>query len=302
MEDSHLADNYVQEFVLDHLDSVNWYSEYRKMNSISPHTNVYPNVPMHGQPVLYNQIPPPPPNGISFIPPEASSSINSSTQHTKNLFTSYYYGQQPAADFINEIRWLPPQTLQNNPQPLDLPPPPIHHYSIINENIKREQQEYHLHNNVIINDDNFGVEHHPSHFEHTMNSVSVHTLPHNNDSIQSHSVSSSSSISPQTTQTEGNNVNYNQCNGKEDLINDHLLMTLSIMDLNDRLYNCPRKEVIRLKQKRRTLKYRKYAQNYRSQKSQQCHNIDITNTKKIQVRSGSTRARSTLKKLNNKDK
>ncbi|XP_055332097.1 transcription factor MafB-like isoform X2 [Paramacrobiotus metropolitanus] len=62
-----------------------------------------------------------------------------------------------------------------------------------------------------------------------------------------------------------------------DMIEEQELVTLSVRELNKRLHGCQRDEIIRLKQKRRTLKNRGYAQNCRSKRMQQRHDLETQN-------------------------
>ena len=63
----------------------------------------------------------------------------------------------------------------------------------------------------------------------------------------------------------------------EDLLDDGLLIHLSVRELNKRLHGFPRDEIQRLKQKRRTLKNRGYAQNCRTKRLAHRHELETQN-------------------------
>nr|CAI5825298.1 unnamed protein product [Callosobruchus analis] len=250
-DNQHLAEEYVQDFVLDHLeditvkredkrhlDEVTWLPQEPGPKRLCREQywddRTYPASPessMYGQPPSLMTMPIiNDPGTPPDTPPDQSP-----------------HGCRQVG-LMGEMVWLPPN-VRAEPQPLDLRP--LH---CMGGDPDWERREY-IPSGLILEA--------PVPMMHQTRPQSVCSKT----SGMSHRMSRSAGYSTAASTTCLDEIG----------ISDELLTKISVRDLNKRLHGLPRDEITKVKQKRRTLKNRGYAQNCRTKRLHQRQSLEDMN-------------------------
>ncbi|KAM4692382.1 transcription factor MafB [Rhinophrynus dorsalis] len=182
---------------------------------------------------------------------------------------------------LDDLYWMANSYQQVNPEALNLTPEDAVDALIGPHQIPLQMQgfdgyrshhHHHHHHN-----------HHQSHHQYQGVPHEELALPHQHPQHHHHQGSPSPSGSSTSSQQLQNSHQQHQSSSQvEDRFSDDQLVSMSVRELNRHLRGFTKDDVIRLKQKRRTLKNRGYAQSCRFKRVQQKHHLENEKTQLIQ--------------------
>ncbi|XP_053309353.1 transcription factor MafB [Spea bombifrons] len=184
---------------------------------------------------------------------------------------------------LEDLYWMANSYQQMNPEALNLTPEDAVEALIAPQQMPPQLQGF----------EGFRGHHHPHHHHHNHHHQNHHQYQgvpheelghqhphhhhHHHQASPSHSASSTSS-----QQLQGGHQQHQSSSQVEDRFSDEQLVSMSVRELNRHLRGFTKDDVIRLKQKRRTLKNRGYAQSCRFKRVQQKHHLENEKTQLIQ--------------------
>ncbi|XP_069808902.1 transcription factor MafB [Dendropsophus ebraccatus] len=185
---------------------------------------------------------------------------------------------------LEDLYWMASSYQQVNPEALNLTPEDAVEALIGPHQMPPQMQGY----------DGYRGHHHHHHNHHHQNHHQYqgvpheemshpHQHPHHHHHHHHHQASPTPSNSSTSSQQLQNSHPQHQSNNQiEDRFSDDQLVSMSVRELNRHLRGFTKDDVIRLKQKRRTLKNRGYAQSCRYKRVQQKHHLESEKTQLIQ--------------------
>ncbi|XP_068118122.1 transcription factor MafB-like [Hyperolius riggenbachi] len=218
---------------------------------------------------------------------QASGSVSSTPISTpcSSVPSSPSFSPTEQKTHLEDLYWMAGSYQHVNPEALNLTPEDAVEALIGSHQIPPQLQGY----------EGFRGHHHPHHHpgqQHHQNPhqyqnlgheemVHPHQHPHHHHHHHQDSPSqSNNSASPQ--QLHNSHPAHHSSNQVEDRFSDDQLVSMSVRELNRHLRGFTKDDVIRLKQKRRTLKNRGYAQSCRFKRVQQKHHLENEKTQLIQ--------------------
>ncbi|XP_018411672.1 PREDICTED: transcription factor MafB isoform X1 [Nanorana parkeri] len=187
---------------------------------------------------------------------------------------------------LEDLYWMAGSYQQMNPEALNLTPEDAVEALIGPHQMPPQLQGYdgyrgHHHNH------HHHSHHHQNHHQYQgvphEEMAHPHQHPHHHHHHHHHQDSpSETGNSTPSQQLQNSHPSHQSNNQIEDRFSDDQLVSMSVRELNRHLRGFTKDDVIRLKQKRRTLKNRGYAQSCRYKRVQQKHHLESEKTQLIQ--------------------
>ncbi|XP_067904607.1 transcription factor MafB-like isoform X1 [Heterodontus francisci] len=177
---------------------------------------------------------------------------------------------------LEDLYWMTNNYQQLNPEALNFTPEDAVEALIGSAHAVQQQLQGY---------DGFRNHHHHHHHHHQYQGVNPDELGNANAHHQHHSHHQQHSSPASSTSSASQQIQsspHHQSLHAEDRFSDEQLVSMSVRELNRHLRGFSKDDVIRLKQKRRTLKNRGYAQSCRYKRVQQKHLLENEKTQLIQ--------------------